>query len=185
MEKTCEIRKFIKPNELVDVFYKFIIENNIYNKYQKKLRESKHLELGNVTYLINEVSKTKTANAYVKTPFYLLSFKDGEDFNYWIDNIMISWVSYISKYLGKIEKIALLIRFLRENNITKKFKTKLMFDYSFFEDSEYNLINVLKHNIVCKIDITKIISFESREEYQFWENIQEKWQNFYDNFSRR
>ena len=60
-----------------------------------------------------------------------------------------------------------------------------MFDYSFFEDSEYNLINVLKHNIVCKIDITKIISFESREEYQFWENIQEKWQNFYDNFSRR
>lgn len=43
MEKTCEIRKFIKPNELVDIFYKFIIENNIYNKYQKKLRESKHV----------------------------------------------------------------------------------------------------------------------------------------------
>ena len=60
-----------------------------------------------------------------------------------------------------------------------------MFDYSFFEDSEYNLINVLKHNMVFKIDITKIISFESREEYQFWENIQEKWQKFYDNFSRR
>ena len=52
-----------------------------------------------------------------------------------------------------------------------------MFDYSFFEDSEYNLINVLKRNMVFKIDITKIISFESREEYQFWENIQEKWQN--------
>ena len=60
-----------------------------------------------------------------------------------------------------------------------------MFDYSFFEDSEYNLINVLKRNMVFKIDITKIISFESREEYQFWENIQEKWQKFYDNFSRR
>ena len=60
-----------------------------------------------------------------------------------------------------------------------------MFDYSFFEDSEYNLINVLKHNMVFKIDITKIISFESREEYQFWENIQQKWQKFYDNFSRR
>ena len=185
MEKNCEIRKFIKPNELVDIFYKFIIENNIYNKYQKKLRESKHVEVGNVTYLINEVSKTKTAKAYVNTPLYVLSFKDGEDFNYWIDNIMISWQSYISKYLCKIEKIALLIRFLRENNITKKFKTKLMFDYSFFEDSEYNLINVLKRNMIFNIDITKIISFESREEYQFWENIQEKWQNFYDNFSRR
>ena len=60
-----------------------------------------------------------------------------------------------------------------------------MFDYSFFEDSEYSLINVLKRNMVFNIDITKIISFESREEYQFWENIQEKWQNFYDNFSRR
>lgn len=59
-----------------------------------------------------------------------------------------------------------------------------MFDYSFFEDSEYSLINVLKRNMVFKIDITKIISFESREEYQFWENIQEKWQNFYDNFSK-
>lgn len=188
MEKTCEIRKFIKPNELVDIFYKFIIENNIYDKYQKKLRESKHVELENVTYLINEVSKTKTANAYVKTPFYVLSFKDGEDFKYWIDNIMISWVSYISKYLDlfncKIEKIALLIRFLRENNITKKFKTKLMFDYSFFEDSEYSLINVLKRNMILNIDITKIISFKSPEEYQFWKNIQEKWQKFYDNFSK-
>ena len=60
-----------------------------------------------------------------------------------------------------------------------------MFDYSFFEDSEYNLINVLKRNMAFKIDITKIIGFESREEYQFWENIQEKWQKFYDNFSRR
>ena len=188
MEKTCEIRKFINPYELVDIFYKFIIENNIYNKYQKKLRESKHVELGNVTYLINEVSKTKTEKAYVNTPFYVLSFKDGEDFNYWIDNIMISWLSYISKYLDlrncKIEKIALFIRFLRENNITKKFKTKLMFDYSFFEDSEYSLINVLKRNMVFKIDITKIINFESREEYQFWENIQEKWEKFYDNFSK-
>ena len=188
MEKTCEIRKFINPYELVDIFYKFIIENNIYNKYQKKLRESKHVELGNVTYLINEVSKTKTEKAYINTPFYVLSFKDGEDFNYWIDNIMISWLSYISKYLDlrncKIEKIALLIRFLRENNITKKFKTKLMFDYSFFEDSEYSLINVLKRNMVFKIDITKIISFESREEYQFWENIQEKFEKFYDNFSK-
>lgn len=129
MEKTCEIRKFIKPNELVDIFYSFIIENNIYNKYQKKLRESKHVELGNVTYLINEVSKTKTAKAYVNTPLYVLSFKDGEDFNYWIDNIMISWQSYISKYLDscncKIEKIALLIRFLRENNITKSSKQNL------------------------------------------------------------
>ena len=189
MEKNCDIRKIINPYELVDIFYSFIIENNIYNKYQKKLRESKHVELGNVTYLINEVSKTKTANEYLKTPFYVLSFKDGEDFNYWIDNIMISWQSYIRKYLDscncKIEKIALLIRFLRENNITKKFKTKLMFDYSFFEDSEYNLINVLKRNMAFKIDITKIIGFESREEYQFWENIQEKWQKFYDNFSRR
>ena len=128
MEKTCEIRKIIKPNELVNIFYKFIIENNIYNKYQNKLRESKHVELGNVTYLINEVSKTKTAKAYVNTPLYVLSFKDGEDFNYWIDNIMISWQSYISKYLDscncKIEKIALLIRFLRENNITKKVQNK-------------------------------------------------------------
>ena len=108
MEKNCDIRKIINPYELVDIFYSFIIENNIYNKYQKKLRESKHVELGNVTYLINEVSKTKTANAYLKTPFYVLSFKDGEDFNYWIDNIMISWQSYISKYLDscncKIEK---------------------------------------------------------------------------------
>lgn len=189
MEKNCDIRKIINPYELVNIFYSFIIENNIYNKYQKKLRESKHVELGNVTYLINEVSKTKTENAYLNTPLYVLSFKDGEDFNYWIDNIMISWQSYIRKYLDscncKIEKIALLIRFLRENNITKKFKTKLMFDYSFFEDSEYNLINVLKRNMIFNIDITKIISFESREEYQFWENIQEKWQKFYDNFSRR
>ena len=36
MEKNCDIRKSINPNELVDVFYGFIIENEIYNKYQKK-----------------------------------------------------------------------------------------------------------------------------------------------------
>ena len=189
MEKNCDIRKSINPNELVDVFYGFIIENEIYNKYQKKLRKSRRGELGNVTYLINEASKAKTSEAYAKTPFYVLSFDDGEDFDYWIGDIMISWLSYLNEYLDscnlKMKKIALLIRFIRENNITKKFKTKLMFDYSFFEDSEYKLINVLKHNMVFNIDITKIISFESREEYQFWENIQEKWQKFYDNFSRR
>ena len=39
MEKNCDIRKIINPNELVNIFYKFIVENNIYNKYQKKLRE--------------------------------------------------------------------------------------------------------------------------------------------------
>ena len=63
MEKNCDIRKSIKPNELVDVFYGFVIENEIYNKYQKKLRKSRRGELGNVTYLINEASKAKTAEA--------------------------------------------------------------------------------------------------------------------------
>lgn len=27
MEKNCDIRKIINPNELVDVFYKFIVED--------------------------------------------------------------------------------------------------------------------------------------------------------------
>lgn len=67
MEKNCDIRKIINPNELVDVFYGFIIENEIYNKYQKKLRKSRRGELGNVTYLINEASKAKTSEAYAKT----------------------------------------------------------------------------------------------------------------------
>ena len=189
MEKNCDVRKIINPNELVDVFYGFVIENEIYNEYQKKLRKSRRGELGNVTYLINEVSKPKTAESYAKTPLYVLSFDDGEDFDYWIGDIMISWLSYLNEYLDscnlKMKKIVLLIRFLRENNITRKFKTKLMLEHTFYDDSEYNLINVLKRNMVFKIDITKIISFESREEYQFWENIQEKWQKFYDNFSRR
>ena len=49
MEKNCDIRKIINPNELVDVFYGFVIENEIYNKYQKKLRKSRRRELGNET----------------------------------------------------------------------------------------------------------------------------------------
>ena len=180
MEKNCDIRKIINPNELVDVFYGFIIENEIYNKYQKKLRKSRRGELGNVTYLINEASKAKTAEAYAKTPFYVLSLDNGEDFDYWIGDIMISWLSYLNEYLDscnlKMKKIALLIRFLRENNITRKFKTKLMFEYSSSEDLECNLIYLIKNNIVHKIDITTIISFESYDEYRFWGNIQEKWE---------
>lgn len=182
MEKTCEIRKFIKPKELVDMFYGFIIENEIYNKYQKKLRKSRRGELGNVTYLINEASKAKTAEAYAKTPFYVLSFDDSEDFDYWIGDIMISWLSYLNEYLDscnlKMKKIVLLIRFLRENNITRKFKTKLMFEHSFYDDSEYSLIYLLKNSIVHEIDITTIIKFESYDEYRFWGNIQEKWEKF-------
>lgn len=182
MEKTCEIRKFIKPKELVDMFYGFIIENEIYNKYQKKLRKSRRGELGNVTYLINEASKAKTAEAYAKTPFYVLSFDDSEDFDYWIGDIMISWLSYLNEYLDscnlKMKKILLLIRFLRENNITRKFKTKLMFEHSFYDDSEYSLIYLLKNSIVHEIDITTIIKFESYDEYRFWGNIQEKWEKF-------
>ncbi len=180
MEKNCDIRKIINPNELVDVFYGFIIENEIYNKYQKKLRKSRRGELGNVTYLINEASKAKTAEAYAKTPFYVLSLDNGEDFDYWIGDIMISWLSYLNEYLDscnlKMKKIALLIRFLRENNITRKFKTKLMFEHSSSEDLECNLIYLIKNNIVHKIDITTIISFESYDEYRFWGNIQEKWE---------
>lgn len=180
MEKNCDIRKIINPNELVDVFYGFIIENEIYNKYQKKLRKSRRGELGNVTYLINEASKAKTSEAYAKTPFYALSFDDGEDFDYWIGDIMISWLSYLNEYLDscnlKMKKIVLLIRFLRENNITRKFKTKLMFEHSFHDDSECSLIYLLKNSIVHEIDITKIIKFESYDEYRFWENIQEKWE---------
>ena len=180
MEKNCDIRKIINPNELVDVFYGFVIENEIYNKYQKKLKKSRRGELGNVTYLINEVSKAKTAEAYAKTPFYVLSFDDGEDFDYWIGDIMISWLSYLNEYLDscnlKMKKIALLIRFLRENNITRKFKTKLMFEHSFYDDSECSLIYLLKNSIVHEIDITTIIKFESYDEYRFWGNIQEKWE---------
>ena len=180
MEKNCDIRKSINPNELVDVFYGFIIENEIYNKYQKKLRKSRRGELGNVTYLINEVSKAKTAEAYAKTPFYVLSLDNGEDFDYWIGDIMISWLSYLNEYLDscnlKMKKIALLIRFLRENNITRKFKTKLMFEHSFYDDSECSLIYLLKNSIVHEIDITTIIKFESYDEYRFWGNIQEKWE---------
>lgn len=182
MEKNCDIRKIINPNELVDVFYGFIIENEIYNKYQKKLRKSRRGELGNVTYLINEASKAKTSEAYAKTPFYVLSFDDGEDFDYWIGDIMISWLSYLNEYLDscnlKMKKIVLLIRFLRENNITQKFKTKLMFEHSFYDDSECSLIYLLKNSIVHEIDITKIIKFESYDEYRFWGNIQEKWEKF-------
>ena len=180
MEKNCDIRKSINPNELVDVFYGFIIENEIYNKYQRKLRNSRHVELGTVTYLINEASKAKTSEAYAKTPFYVLSFDDGEDFDYWIGDIMISWLSYLNEYLDscnlKMKKIALLIRFLRENNITRKFKTKLMFEHSFYDDSECSLIYLLKNSIVHEIDITTIIKFESYDEYRFWGNIQEKWE---------
>lgn len=183
MEKNCDIRKIINPNELVTMFFRFIIENEIYNKYQRKLRNSRHVELGIVTYLINEASKTKTSEAYIRTPFYVLSFKNSEDFDYWIGDIMISWLSYINEYLdsynSKIEKIALLIRFLRENNITRKFKAKLMFEYSFYDDSECSLIYLLKNRIVSKIDITKIISFESYDECRFWGNIQEKWEKYY------
>lgn len=99
MEKNCDIRKSINPNELVDVFYGFVIENEIYNKYQKKLRKSRRGELGNVTYLINEASKAKTAESYAKTPFYVLSFDDGEDFDYWIGDIMALISQRISRFM--------------------------------------------------------------------------------------
>ena len=53
-----------------------------------------------------------------------------------------------------------------------------MFEHSFYDDSECSLIYLLKNSIVHEIDITKIIKFESYDEYRFWENIQEKWEKF-------
>lgn len=192
MEKNCDIRKIINPNELVIMFFRFIIENEIYNKYQRKLRNSRHVELGIVTYLINEASKAKTSEAYIKTPFYVLSLESSEDFDYWIDDIMISWLSYINKYLDscnfKIKIIALLIRFLRENNIMRRFKAKLMIEHSFFEDSEYSLIHIIKkierNNAQDKINIMTIMTSFTLNEYNFWGHIQKKWEQFYDKYSR-
>lgn len=195
MEKTCEIRKFINSYELINIFYKFLMENEIYRKYTRKLRISRYKEIGEfglLTYLMNEASKAKTTEAYIKTPFYVLSFDDYKEYDYWIENIMISWLSFINKYIDscnyRTKTIALLIRFIRENNITRKFKTKLMSSYSFFDDSESKLINILKkiepNNAQDEINITTLISVKSYEEYQFYRNIQKKWQKFYDNFSK-
>ena len=43
MEKSCDIRKFITPKELVDIFYSFVIENRMWNRYLDKLRNSRFI----------------------------------------------------------------------------------------------------------------------------------------------
>lgn len=195
MEKSCDIRKFITPKELVDIFYSFAIENRMWNRYLDKLRNSRFREIGNelcADYLINEISKTKTTEEYIKTPLYVLSLNDYTEYTYWIDDIMTSWLSYINKYLDscdfRIKTIQLLIRFLRENNIIRRFKTKLMIEYSSFGDSEYSLIHILKkietNNAQDEINIMALMTSLTLNEYNFWAHIQKKWEQFYDKYSR-
>ena len=195
MEKSCDIRKFITPKELVDIFYSFAMENRIWNRYLDKLRNSRFREIGNelcADYLINEISKAKTTEEYIKTPLYVLSFNDYTEYNYWIDHIMTSWLSHINKYLDlcdfRTKTIQLLIRFLRENNIIRRFKTKLMIEYASFGDSEYSLIHILKkietNNAQDEINIMALMTSLTLNEYNFWAHIQKKWEQFYDKYSR-